>query len=78
MARCRQSLKRCRTDAVRAARNRSRIRTLRTAFRRVSETDDPEEREKRVRTAQSMLDRAARRNLIHPNKARRLKSSLMS
>ena len=77
MARSRQSLKRRRTDRVKAIRNRSRMRELRTAIKNVRDTEDPEEKAKVIEKAQSLIDRAARRNLIHANRARRLKSSLM-
>lgn len=76
MARSRQSLKRRRTDEVKARRNRSSLRALRTAMRRVREAESQEEREEAYRKAQSMLDAAGRRRLIHPNRAARLKSSL--
>ncbi|OPL18903.1 MAG: hypothetical protein AVO35_02945 [Candidatus Aegiribacteria sp. MLS_C] len=77
MARSRQSLKRRRTDKVKAHRNRARMRALRTAIRNVTSTEDPEKRTESLRKAQSLIDRAARKRLIHPNKADRLKSSLM-
>jgi len=77
LARSRQSLKRRRTDRVKAIRNRSRMRELRTAIKNVRDTEDPEEKAKVIEKAQSLIDRAARRNLIHANRARRLKSSLM-
>jgi len=77
LARSRQSLKRRRTDRVKAIRNRSKMRELRTAIKNVRDTEDPEEKAKVIEKAQSLIDRAARRNLIHANRARRLKSSLM-
>lgn len=77
MARSRQSLKRRRTDTVKAKRNRSRMRTLRTAIKNAQLAEDPEEKKNSVKRAQSLIDRAARNRLIHPNKADRLKASLM-
>ncbi|MBN2609257.1 MAG: 30S ribosomal protein S20 [Candidatus Fermentibacteraceae bacterium] len=77
MARSRQSLKRRRTDIVKAKRNRSSMRTLRTAIKNAQQAEDPEERTNIVKRAQSLIDRAARNRLIHPNKADRLKASLM-
>ena len=61
---------------MRAARNRSGLRALRTAMRKVREAESPEEREKAYRKAQSMLDAAGRKRLVHPNKAARLKGKL--
>lgn len=78
MTHSRQAAKRVRQNAARAARNRP----LRTgASRRVRDAraaiadGDPEAAEY-VRRAQSALDRAARRNVIHPNAAARRKRRL--
>ena len=77
MARSKQSLKRRRTDAVKAKRNRSKMRELRSAIRSINESDTPENREKAMRKAQSLIDKASKKHLIHPNKASRLKHSIM-
>lgn len=77
MARSKQSLKRRRTDIARAKRNRSRMRALRSAIKDARLIEDPEEKKSSLKEAQSLIDRAARKRLIHPNKADRLKSSLM-
>lgn len=76
MARSKQSLKRHKTDTVKAKRNRSRMRTLRSAIRNVRDAQTPEERETAYKKAQSLIDKSGRKRLIHPNKAKRLKSSL--
>lgn len=76
MARSKQSVKRNRTDAVKARRNQSKMRELRTAIRSVREADKPEDREKAVNKANSLIDKAGRTRLIHPNKAIRLKSAI--
>ena len=78
MARSKQSLKRRRTDIVKAKRNRSKMRELRSAMRRVRDAETVEEKAAAFKKAQSLLDKAGRKRLIHPNKARRLKSSLSS
>jgi ribosomal protein S20 len=49
---------------------------LRTAMRRVRESSTPEERETAWRHAQSLLDKAGRTRLLHPNKVKRIKSGL--
>ncbi len=77
MARSKQSLKRRRTDIAKAKRNRSSMRALRTALKNIQLTEDPEEKKELVKQAQSLIDKAARGRLIHPNKADRLKASLM-
>jgi len=74
LARSKQSLKRLRTDAVKKERNHRKLRRLRTALKKVQAAETPEEKEAAVKTAQSLLDRAGRTRLIHPNKANRLKS----
>lgn len=76
MARSRQSRKRLRTDRQRHLRNKSRLSRMRSAIRRVEEAGDEEERREAFRTAQALIDRAGRDHIIHPNKARRLKSRL--
>lgn len=74
MARSKQSLKRHRTDAVKNERNHRKLRRLRTALKKVKAADTPEEKTAAVKAAQSLLDKAGRTRLIHPNKAKRLKS----
>lgn len=74
MARSKQSLKRLRTDAVKNERNHRKLRRLRTALKKVKAAETPEEKEAAARAAQSLLDKAGRIRLIHPNKAKRLKS----
>jgi len=58
------------------ARNRIARSRIRTAVKRVREAEDMETAETRLRAAVSLLDRAARRRLHHPNKVARLKSQL--
>ena len=69
-------MKRHRTDAVKRMRNRMKMNRLRTAMRRVREASTPEEREEAWRKAQSLLDKAGRTRLLHPNKVKRIKTSL--
>lgn len=68
--------KRMRTSKIREQRNRQRRSQLRTALKRVREAETPETAGTALQTAISLLDRAARRHVIHPNKAARLKSQL--
>jgi ribosomal protein S20 len=42
----------------------------------VEAAEDEEERQKAYRHAQSLLDKAGRKRLIHPRKARKLKARL--
>ncbi len=76
MARSASSEKNLRKDAKRHLQNKSQLRTLRTAMRRVREAGSAEEGVEAMKAAQSLLDRAGRKRLVHPNTADRLKSRL--
>jgi small subunit ribosomal protein S20 len=67
-----------RTNRIREERNKAARSRLRTAIKKVrqSDTADAEGTEATYLQAKSLLDRAARKRLIHPNKAARLKSQL--
>lgn len=68
--------KRMRTNKIREERNRQKRSRLRTAIKKVRQADSTESVQEAFLEAKSLLDRAARRRLIHPNKAARLKSQL--
>jgi small subunit ribosomal protein S20 len=68
--------KRVRTNAKRAERNRHARSRLRTALKKVRAAEGPEAADAAFRSATELLDRAAARRLIHPNKAARTKSRL--
>lgn len=57
-------------------RNRAKRSKLRTAVKRVRDAETAEEGQASLTAAVSLIDRAARRRLIHPNRAARLKSRL--
>ena len=57
-------------------RNRESKSRIRTAIRRVREAGSREEADLRRRDAVALIDRAAGRRVIHPNKAGRIKSQL--
>ncbi len=78
MARSKQSVKRHRTDGIKHERNHRKLRRLRTALKKVKAAETPEEKAAAVKTAQSLLDKAGRTRLMHPNKARRLKSRVLN
>ncbi len=67
-----------RMELGRAARTRNRQdrSRIRTAIRRVGEAGSQGEAEERRRAAVALIDRAAGRRVIHPNKAARIKSQL--
>ncbi|MCL0041218.1 30S ribosomal protein S20 [Dehalococcoidia bacterium] len=80
MAHTRSARKRVRTSLERGHRNRSmrsRFKTYVTRAEKSIRAGDFNLVEEAVRQAQSILDRAARKGIIHPNSAARRKSSLM-
>ena len=76
MPNVKSAIKRVRTSRVRRARNRRDRARLRTALKNVRQAKTPESAAEGLRHAVTLLDRFARRNVIHPNKAARLKSRL--
>ena len=61
-----------------AIRNRSARTRIRTATKNVRQETDAESARARLSEAISLLDRAARRRLIHPKRAARIKSQLQT
>ena len=67
--------KRMRTNKIREQRNKAARSRLRTAIKKARQAEG-EGADAAFLQAKSLLDRAARKRLIHPNKAARLKSQL--
>jgi small subunit ribosomal protein S20 len=76
MANHKSSLKRVRQTETRNERNRYQSKTARNAVRKLRTTEDKKEAEKLLPELNSMLDKLAKKNLIHKNKAANLKSSV--
>lgn len=77
MANHKSAIKRIRQTATRTERNRaekSRMKSTRKKALVAIESGNKEEAEKAASAFASVVDRAAKRNLIHPNKAANLKS----
>ena len=68
--------KRMNLSADARLKNRSERARIRTAVRRVREADSAKEGRALLGQATALLDRAATRRLIHPNRVARLKSQL--
>jgi small subunit ribosomal protein S20 len=68
--------KRMRTNAIRAERNRMFRSRLRTALKGVRKAENAGAATEALRAAVSLLDKAARKRIVHPNKAARSKSRL--
>jgi len=56
--------------------NREARSRIRTAIRRVRDADSGETAESSRRAAVALIDRAATRRMMHPNRAARIKSQL--
>ena len=76
MANHKSSLKRIRQDKKKALHNKYYAKTMSNAVRKLRALTDKEEAVKLYPTVQKMLDKLAKTNIIHKNKAANLKSSL--
>ncbi len=76
MANHKSALKRIRSSAARRLRNRYQAKTTRTYIRRLRATEDKAQAEELLKTVTSMLDRLAKKNIIHRKKADNNKSKL--
>ena len=76
MANHKSTLKRIRQTKTRTLHNKYYAKTMRNAVRKLRATTDKEEAVKMYPTVQKMLDKLAKTNIIHKNKAADLKSSL--
>ena len=76
MANHKSSLKRIRQTATRRLHNRYYAKTMRNAVRKLRAMTDATEAQALLPKVQKMLDKLAKRNIIHKNKAANLKSSV--
>ena len=76
MANHKSSKKRIRQTAVHNQANRYYGKTMRNAVRKLRATNDKKEAEAQLPKVSSMLDRLAKKHVIHANKAANLKSKL--
>ncbi|MGB2085789.1 MAG: 30S ribosomal protein S20 [Flavobacteriaceae bacterium] len=76
MANHKSALKRIRSNDKKRLRNRFQHKTTRNAVRRLRELTDKKEANKALPAVISMLDKLAKKNIIHANKAANLKSKL--
>ncbi len=76
MANHKSSIKRIRQSETRNIRNRYQHKTARNVVRDLRAATEKKEAEELLPKANSMLDKLAKRNIIHKNKAANLKSSL--
>lgn len=76
MANHKSALKRIRSNEAKRLRNRYQHKTTRTFIRRLKAATDKTEAQELLKTVTGMLDKLAKNNIIHKNKASNLKSGL--
>ena len=76
MAHHKSALKRIRQNEKRRLHNRYYAKTTRSAIKDLRNVSDKEEASKMYPNVISMIDKLAKRNIIHKNKASNLKSKL--
>ena len=76
MAYHKSSEKRIRQTAVKNERNKYYAKTMRNALKDIRSTTDKKEATKMLPKMNEMLDKLAKKNIIHQNKAANLKSSV--
>ncbi|EMR01733.1 30S ribosomal protein S20 [Cesiribacter andamanensis] len=76
MAHHKSALKRIRSNQAKRLRNRYQAKTTRTFVKRLRNTSDKAEAQELLKTVTSMLDKLAKKNIIHKNKAANNKSKL--
>lgn len=76
MANHKSAIKRIRANATKRLRNRYQARTTRNAIKRLRSSSSKSEASELLKKVTSMLDRLAKKNVIHKNKAANNKSKL--
>jgi len=76
MANHKSALKRIRSNEAKRLTNKYQHKTTRNTIKKFRELTDKKEAEKMFPTVISMLDKLAKKNVIHANKAANLKSGL--
>ncbi len=77
MANHKSAEKRIRNTKTKRTQNRYQGRTVRNAVKKLRETDDQETLVTGLSKVVSQIDKLAKKNVIHKNKAANLKSKLM-
>ena len=76
MANHKSALKRIRSNEAKRLRNRYQAKSTRTFVQKLRNTTDKSEAQELLKKVSSMLDKLAKRNIIHKNKATNNKSRL--
>ena len=78
MANHKSALKRIRRNEAVRLRNRYQHKTTRNAIKKLRSEENKKDAEALLPSVASMIDRLAKRNIIHDNKAANLKTRLLS
>lgn len=76
MANHKSALKRVRSNESKRLVNRYKHRTTRSAIKKLREMEDAGEAQEMLPKVSAMIDKLAKKNIIHNNKAANLKSGL--
>ncbi len=76
MANHKSAIKRIRANAAKRLRNRYQAKTTRNAIKKLRSTSTKSEASDLLKKVVSMIDRLAKKNIIHKNKAANNKSKL--
>ena len=76
MANHRSAQKRIRSDKAKYLRNRYQAKSTRTAIKKLRGTTEKSEAQELLKKVSEMIDKLAKRNIIHKNKAANNKSRL--
>ena len=76
MANHKSALKRIRSDKAKYLKNRYQAKSTRTFIKKLRSTTDKAEAEELLQQVTGMIDRLAKRNIIHKNKAANNKAKL--
>ncbi len=76
MANHKSAIKRVRSNESKRLRNKYQHKTARNAVRKLRAAKDKKEAQELYPSVASMLDKLAKRNIIHKNKAANIKSGL--
>ncbi len=76
MANHKSALKAARQAETKKENNKYHARTMRNSLKKIRKTTDKAEADKMLPELSAMLDKLAKKNVIHKNKAANLKSSI--
>jgi small subunit ribosomal protein S20 len=76
MANHKSAIKRIRANNAKRLRNRYQAKTARTFIKRLRNTENKAEAQELLKKVSSMLDRLAKKNILHKNNAANKKSKL--